>query len=184
MEAVEAPLRLRVETVAGSQFTFEQYQSPSLHEAGHAVIAAILGRKLKELSVLHDLCGSGYVCREIIDAPGQSALEEIAIALAGEEAPYLWNGAWITPSEHDRLRIESVVRKHFQSQNTDQLSNAVRPCVQAALSQLRNVLSVLAQTLSSRKVLPGKDAEAIIRSQSLLDLRLKECLADVLATLS
>ena len=169
--------------MAGSQITFQQYQSPSLHEAGHALIARVLGRKLKELSILNDEFGSGSVCREVIDAPGQSAMEEIAIALAGEEAPYLWNSSWVTPCEHDRRRIEDITQKYFRAHDADQLSEAMRPCVQSALSQLREVLAVLAEKLSSLGKLSGDDAEAIIRDQSPADVALDHCIAEALAKL-
>jgi hypothetical protein len=165
--------------MAGPEITLQQYQAPSLHEAGHALIAFVLGRKLIELSVLQDQHGSGYVCREIIDAPGQPALEEIAILVAGEAAPYLWEW-WATPWEDDRKRIAKTVERYFPPHDADQLSDLVKPCVQSALSQLKDVLAVLAQELSSRKVLSGSDAEAIIRGRSAPDVALHECLARLL----
>jgi hypothetical protein len=163
--------RLRVKTMAEPQIILEQYQSSSLHEAGHALIASVLGRQLKELSVLEDQYGSGYVCRQIVDAPGQSALEEIAILLAGEAAPYLWGG-WVTPWEDDWNRIENIVKQYFPFYNAHELSDLVRPCVQSALSQLKAVLAVLAHELSARKKLSGSDAAAIIRRESLPDVAL------------
>jgi hypothetical protein len=126
------------------------------------VIAFVLERKLKELSRLN----GGYVCRERRDEPGQRALEEIAIALAGGEAPYLC-GDWTTNCQHDQQFIESIVGKHFQSHEghvVNRLVIDVRSCVKCALSQLRDVVFVLAHKLSCCEgVLSGEDAEAIIR---------------------
>ena len=54
----------------------------------------------------------------------------------------------------------------------------------SALSELKDVLAVLANELSTRKVLSGNDAEAIIQNQSPPDVALGACLANVLAKLS
>ncbi len=169
--------------MTGPQITFQQYQASSLHEAGHAVIAFVLGRKLKELSVHNDQYGSGYVCRQVIDAPGQPALEEIAILLAGEAAAYFWE-RWVTPWEDDCDRIKKTVEKYFPSHNADELSVLVKPCVLSALPQLKVVLADLAHELSKRKKLSGSEAEEIIRKQCPPGVTLSQCLASVLANLS
>jgi hypothetical protein len=169
------------------QATFQRHHAPLLHEAGHAVIAVVFRRKLKELSRLEDQSGSGYVCCQMIDEPGKPALEEIAIALAGEEGPYLW-GDWVTNCRHDQKRIEHIVSKHFQSQNANHVCNIVRPCVKRSLLQLRDAVAAVAHELSrSEGILSGEAAEAVIRCESFppnIGSELDQCLAQVLQSLA
>lgn len=68
---------------------FERYYAGALHEAGHAVTAAIFGREILEISIREDQDGGGYVHREQREGSPHEVLEEILIALAGEETPYL-----------------------------------------------------------------------------------------------
>ena len=159
-------------------------QSPPVWTPGHASIASILGRELKELSLGNDQYGSGYVCRQKVYQSRLNALEEIAIALAGEEAPYFWDRTWFTPTEYDRRDIEQIVVMYFPSYTADQISDAVRPCVQSALSQLKIVLSALAGELWTRRKMSGSEAESIIQEFSPPDVGLHKCLGNVLAGLS
>jgi hypothetical protein len=160
---------------------FEQYQAGSLHEAGHAAIAIVLERKLVEISILRDHDGDGYVTRERREDSHQEVLEEIAIACAGVEAPYLW-GVWVTNGEHDSRRIEELLMKCPQLRNIDW--DEFYSCLKKALAELRDSIGALAHELSTRKMISGKDAEEIVRSTQPQPVRLSQCLASCVECLS
>jgi hypothetical protein len=160
---------------------FEQYQAGSLHEAGHAVIAMVFKRTLVEISILRDHEGDGYVCRERREGSPLEILEEIAIACAGVEAPYLWGG-WATNDEHDRQRVEELLRKCPQLRSIDW--DDFYACLKTALAELRNSIGTMARELSTRKTISGKDAEEIVASAQPKPVYLGECLASCIERLS
>jgi hypothetical protein len=163
--------------LTGSNITFEQYQASALHEAGHAVMAVVFDRKLIEISILHNEHGSGSVFRELREGSPLEVLEEIAIALSGEEAPLLW-GHWVTDAGHDYQRIEHLLSRNVlvAAVNLD----SIRLCLRKALEQLRETLSLLGRELSIRKVMVGEDAEKIISSHLPQNINLHECLMNLL----
>jgi len=160
---------------------FEQYQAGSLHEAGHAVIAIVLGGTLAEISILRDHEGDGYVCRERHEGSPLAILEEIAIACAGVKAPYLWGG-WATNDEHDRQRVEELLSKCPQLRNIDWVE--FNACLKTALAELRDSIGALARELSTRKKISGKNAEEIVASTQPQLVRLGECLASCVERIS
>lgn len=139
---------------------FEQYQAGALHEAGHAVIAAIFGREILEISIIEDEDGEGYVHREQRESSPHEILEEILIALAGEETPYLW-GNWPTNAAHDEERIEYLLAKNMLPLTLD--LKFVRGHLKVILESAREAISALAHAVSKQKVMLGKDALEVIR---------------------
>jgi hypothetical protein len=159
---------------------FERYQAPSLHEAGHAVIAVILGRKLCQLSRLTDEHGDGHLNRDVRDDTAQEILEEVAISLAGEEGPFVYNEAWATDPAHDMATIARLAQNcaiHLDCE----LLERVRQCVKVALQQLKDALYEVASQLSASAggVISGAMAEEIIRAR-LAKNTLRECLSKLL----
>jgi hypothetical protein len=161
---------------------FEQYQSGSLHEGGHAVLAFVLDRKLLELSIQNDELGDGYVCRERRENTPMEILEEIAIALAGEETPYLWGSGWATDAQHDRDRINYLARKGIVTVD-ESLVELIRGCVKKALPEFRDAIAEVAWALSKRtdRKMSGKEAVDIITAKSPNGKDLRECLARALS---
>jgi hypothetical protein len=156
---------------------FEQYQAGSLHEAGHAVIAIILGRKLVEISILRDQYGDGYVSRERHQGSPQEVLEELAITLAGVEAPYLWVN-WVTNGEYDDHRVEELLRQCPQLRNIDW--DELHSCLKEALDELSGSIGSLAHELTRRKKISGQEAEEIVACSLPQAIGLRECLASLL----
>jgi hypothetical protein len=159
---------------------FEQYQAGSLHEGGHAVIAIVFKRRLVEISILRDHEGDGYVSRERHEGSPLEILEEIAIACAGVEAPYLWGG-WATNDEHDRQRVEELLKKCPQLRNIDW--DEFYACLKTALAALRDSIGAMALELSTRKKISGEDAEEIVTSTQPKPVCLGECLASCIERL-
>ncbi len=159
---------------------FEQYQAGLLHEAGHAVIAIVLGRKLAEISILRDHDGDGYVERERREGSPQEILEEIAIAFAGEKAPYLW-GNWVTNGEHDNHRVQELLRQCPQLSDIDW--GKFNSCLNEALDELRGSIGALAWELTTRKKISGKHAEEIVAPTLSQQVGLHECLASCIERL-
>jgi hypothetical protein len=137
-----------------------QYQAGALHEAGHAVMAAIFGREILEISIIEDENGWGYVHREQRESSPHEILEEILIALAGEETPYLW-GNWPTNATHDEERIEYLLAKNMLPLTLD--FTFIRGHQKVILQSAREAMSALAHAVSKQKVMLGKDALEIIR---------------------
>lgn len=139
---------------------FEWHQSGALHEAGHAVTAAIFGREIIEISIVEDESGGGYVHREQRESTPHEVMEEILIALAGEEAPYLWSN-WPTNAEHDEERIEDLLAKNMLPQTLD--FKVVRGELKAMLEKSREAIGAVAHEVWKQKVMSGDDALDIIR---------------------
>jgi len=100
-------------------------------------------------------------------------MEEIVIAMAGEMTPLLW-GNWPTDAQHDHDRIQRLMGRQMLPTTTNWVR--IRDCLKSTLEQVRSVIGVLAQELSTRKVMPGKDAEAIITCHLPEDVRLLNCI--------
>jgi hypothetical protein len=139
---------------------FERYYAGALHEAGHAVTAAIFGREILEISIREDQDGGGYVHREQRESSPHEVLEEILIAVAGEETPYLW-GNWPTNAEHDKERIAYLLAKNMLPQTLD--FKFIRGHLKVILDNSREAISALAYAVWKQKVVPGKDALEVIR---------------------
>jgi len=144
------------------QAPLDRRHAGALHEAGHAVIAVLLGRALCELSIEHDSMGEGYVRRELREGTPEEILEEILIARAGARAPEHYEN-WITNEDHDQHRIDQLVVKcpelvafgmKEQWACLDPVLDLCRPCVEA-----------LARTLFEQRKMAGKDALVLIRSK-------------------
>jgi hypothetical protein len=138
---------------------FEQYYAGALHEAAHAVVAAIFGREILEISIIEDQDGGGYVRREQRESSPHDVLEEILISLAGEEAPYLW-GNWPTNAEHDRSRISDLLAKDMLPLTLD--FSFVHEQLKAILENSQEAISALANAVWNQKVMSGNDALEII----------------------
>ena len=160
--------------MTGSVATFERYQAPALHEAGHAVIAVVLGRTLIQISIIEDENGGGYVTREQRENSPQEILEEIVIALAGGEAPNLW-GNWPTNTTHDEERIGALLRMNVLPAGIDWPK--VHTCLKDALGHLSEALTVLGQELSKRRIMAGSEAESLIVPCLPQNIGLRESLA-------
>jgi len=139
---------------------FERHHAGTLHEAGHAVTAAIFAREILEISIVEDQSGGGYVTREQRESSPHDVLEEVLIALAGEETPYLW-GDWPTNADHDEERIGYLLAKNMLPQTLD--FKFVRGHLKVILEKSREAISALAHAVWKRKVMPGKDALEILR---------------------
>jgi hypothetical protein len=153
---------------------FERYQAGSLHEAGHAVLASILDRELIELSILTDEYGNGYLLREKRENTAEEIVEEVAIALAGEEAPYLWDQGWITNAEHDYRRIYDLLGRNLLPIGFN--VEAVRSCVKQMLPAIRDSVAAVGELLSKQKKLAGRQAQLLISVSPQVISSFRDCL--------
>lgn len=90
---------------------FTDIHSSALHEAGHAVVAVALGRRLCKLTVLEDATSGGAVVRELREDTPKEIVEENFIAYAGYEAAGLYYLE--TDDVHDRKQVEKLMSKRL-----------------------------------------------------------------------
>jgi hypothetical protein len=139
---------------------FQQIHSSGLHEAGHAVLAVVLGRKLKSVTVVRDMDGDGLLLRTKSDQTPTGIVEEILIAYAGRAAADELYGL-PTPGNHDQDKINDLNDK-LPPQLTRVTPEDAGKEVIATLKTLRLAVEDLAVALVTHGTLAGKDAEPLI----------------------
>lgn len=139
---------------------FQQIHSSGLHEAGHAVLAVVLGRKLKSVTVVRDMDGDGLLLRTKSDQTPTGIVEEILIAHAGcTVADELYGLP--TPGNHDQDKINDLNDKLPPLLTRVTLEDAGKEVI-ATLKTLRLAVEDLAVALVTHGTLAGKDAELLI----------------------
>ncbi len=156
---------------------FTQYQAGALHEAGHAAMATLCGRNVQEISLLADEYGDGHVARERREGSQEEILEEILIALAGEEAPYLW-GTWPTNAEHDNQRIDDLLSKAILPMTLD--LQYVRSELKPVLERCRDAIGALAKAVLDQRQLSGTEVSEILGPLLPNDLALKDTVSAII----
>ncbi len=139
---------------------FQQIHSSGLHEAGHAVLAVVLGRTLKRVTVVRDSDGDGLLLRTKSDQTPLGIVEEILIAYAGCAAADGLYGL-PTPGNHDQDKINDLNGKLPPVLNRVTPEDAEKKVI-PTLKALRLAVEDLAVGLVTHGTLVGKDAEPLI----------------------
>jgi len=136
-------------------------EATAYHEAGHAVVALILGRPVEEVSVLanRDFLG---VCKfgKAGVRPSEDWIErEILIALGGiaAEARHTGNYAWDAAGQ-DQQYVHDLVVERAGRRRADRLQRRLLAKVEHLLAQEPHWQAVvlIAQKLSRRSVVSGR----------------------------
>jgi hypothetical protein len=154
---------------------FQQIHSSGLHEAGHTVLAVVLGRKLKSVTVVRDTDGDGMLLRTKSDRTPTGIVEEILIAYAGCAAADKLYGL-PTPGNHDQDKINDLNDK-LPPVLTRVIPEDAEKEVIATLKTLRFAVEDLAVALVTHATLAGEDAEPLISrhlSSPAVQLAIKE----------
>lgn len=139
---------------------FQHIHSSGLHEAGHAVLAIVLGRTLKSVTVVRDSDGDGLLLRTKSDQIPLGIVEEILIAYAGCAATDGLYGL-PTPGNHDQDKINDLNGKLPPVLNRVTSEDAEKKVI-AILKVLRLAVEDLAVGLITHGTLVGRDAELLI----------------------
>jgi hypothetical protein len=139
---------------------FQPIHSSGLHEAGHAVFAVVLGRKLKSVTVMRDADGDGLLLRTKSEHTPTAIIEEILIAYAGCAAADELYGL-PTPGNHDQDKINDLNGK-LPAILTRVTPEDAEEKVVENLKTLRLAVEDLAVALLTHGTLAGKDAEPLI----------------------
>jgi predicted CopG family antitoxin len=152
------------ETAGGAwseRHPFQQVHASSLHEAGHAVLAVVLGRTLKHLTILRDELGDGSVLRSKSDQTPSDIVEEVFIAFAGCAAADEIYG-FTTPGNHDDDAVKQLNEKLPLLLSRITPSDAQKP-VRKALKLLHRAVEDIAVALVASGTLSGEDATTLVR---------------------
>ena len=140
------------------QHPFTHIHASALHEAGHAVLAVALGRRLCRITILQNAIRGGAVDRERREDTAKEIVEEIFIAYAGYETAFLYG--FETDDSCDRKRVtELTAKRHDLAAISEETA---RSYVRKALKTFRASIEDLAVALFSHGELTGEAATNLI----------------------
>ncbi len=153
-------------------------RSSALHEAGHAVLAAVLGRRLLRVSIERE-AGGNEIAEHTPDVFTRQAMaEEIAIMLAGGEAANLWG--FITNIDDDEARALGAIRHHLLALNAEEWRERIRTCAVESVRVLKEPMAAFALELFQQRILDGPAASSIIQRMAGEQTGIRECQAGFL----
>ena len=163
-------------TTSGS-FNFHYCHSSALHEAGHAVLAFVLGRQLLRVSIERDSGGDG-IAEHVLDVSTKRAIvEEIAIMLAGGEAASLWG--LVTNIDDDEALSHYAIRRELLVPKPEECRERIRACVSDSVLALKVPIGLFALELFRQRTIEGPLATFLIRDAICGPRGLKDCLASL-----
>ena len=142
-----ASMKLMSSGVAVKHVSRKDMLITSIHEAGHAVVSTVLGRKISKVSIVPYNSGVGGVTIQDADSFDDSALytkqrllDDITILLAGKAAETVICGSATNGCSNDIEKATTLAYEmlnHFGMQNTSKLANP-DTLHNAGISYLRN----------------------------------------------
>lgn len=151
--------------------------STALHEAGHAVLSVVLGRKLLRVSIERDAGGNG-IAEHVPDlSTRQAVAEETAIMLVGGEAASLWG--FITNIDGDEARALCAVRRELLAPNPEEYRERIRACVSDSVLALKAPIGLFALELFRQRAIEGPLATLLIQDAMGGPTCLNDCLASL-----
>lgn len=155
-------VRITPDTEVGwPKHPFQPIHSSALHESGHAVLAVLLERKLKSVTVIRDADGDGLLVRTKLDQTPTGIVEEILISYAGcAAAEGLYS--FPTPGNRDEEKIRELNGKLPPVLTRVTVSDAEKKVVKT-LKIFRLAVEDLAVALVTHGTLAGEEAEPLIK---------------------
>jgi hypothetical protein len=141
---------------------FTHLHSSAVHEAGHAVLAVVLGRKLQRISINRDETSDGSTGRTVDYSSPLKAIEEIAIKLAGGESA----GIWYLPTDcdDDCEQIKCILKLFLMNCDGALLIHAIQKHVRDEVLLQRAPIAELALALFEKRTMSGDEAASLVKT--------------------